>query len=114
MPASTTFGGVSKSGSPISRWIISLPCFSSARARFRTSKAVSVPNRDIRPAKRSSNIVVGSITADGIIAELRVRGQIEEVRLTANCSLISVDLESLRDSALFALGAQQFLDGVRR
>src|SRR5882757_2970493 len=78
MPASTTFDGVSKSGSPISRWIISLPCFSSARARFRTSNAVSVPSRDIRPARRNSNIVVGSMTADGIITPQRLAWPISQ------------------------------------
>ena len=37
--------GVSKSGSPISRWMTLLPCASRARARTRTSNAVSVPSR---------------------------------------------------------------------
>src|SRR5688572_5468001 len=44
--------GVSKSGSPISRWITCRPVFSRARARAAASKAVSVPRRDIRSAKR--------------------------------------------------------------
>src|SRR5262249_44117078 len=43
-------GGVSKSGSPISRCTTCLPCASRARARARTSKAVSVPRRDMRAA----------------------------------------------------------------
>src|SRR5262245_32454287 len=42
--------GVSKSGSPISRCTISLPCRSSALARARTSNADSVPRRAIREA----------------------------------------------------------------
>src|SRR5262245_36835714 len=37
--------GVSKSGSPISRWMTSFPCRSSSRARARTENAVSVPSR---------------------------------------------------------------------
>src|SRR5207302_2576844 len=49
-PAATIAGGVSKSGSPISRWTISRPFASSARALARTSKAVSVPSRDMRDA----------------------------------------------------------------
>src|SRR4051794_23260275 len=44
------FFGVSKSGSPISRWTTSLPCASSARARASTSNAVSVPSRLIDDA----------------------------------------------------------------
>src|SRR5206468_3951535 len=42
--------GVSKSGSPISRWTTSLPCRSSALARARTSNADSVPSRLMRSA----------------------------------------------------------------
>src|ERR1700722_13897700 len=61
MPASTTFFGVSKSGSPISRWTMSLPWRSSARALFKTSKAVSVPRRDMRCASFSSYCVEVSI-----------------------------------------------------
>src|SRR5712692_5397399 len=45
------WAGVSKSGSPISRWTISLPCRSRALARASTSKADSVPSRDMRSAK---------------------------------------------------------------
>src|SRR5574342_326048 len=45
------WAGVSKSGSPISRWTMSLPCRSRALARANTSKADSVPSRDMRPAK---------------------------------------------------------------
>src|SRR6476646_7145200 len=47
LPASTTCFGVGKSGSPISRWITLLPCFSRALALTRTSKADSTPIRDI-------------------------------------------------------------------
>src|SRR5262245_11011378 len=46
------YAGVSKSGSPISRWITDFPWASSARARASTSNAVSVPRRDMR-AERS-------------------------------------------------------------
>src|SRR5581483_6895329 len=42
--------GVSKSGSPISRCTISLPCRSSAFARASTSNADSVPSRAMRAA----------------------------------------------------------------
>ncbi len=43
MAASRTCAGVSKSGSPIWRWIIGRPAASSARARALTAKAPSVP-----------------------------------------------------------------------
>src|SRR3712207_6543569 len=49
-PAPLTMAGVSKYGSPISRWITSLACASSARERTRTSNAVFVPRRCIRLA----------------------------------------------------------------
>src|SRR5215218_1994962 len=42
--------GVSKSGSPISRWMISRPCAASALAFASVEKAVSVPRRSIRLA----------------------------------------------------------------
>src|SRR5437588_322305 len=45
-----TWRGVSKSGSPISRWMTSRPRASSARAFTSTSKADSVPIRSIRLA----------------------------------------------------------------
>src|SRR5207237_181983 len=44
------FGGVGKSGSPISRWTISRPWASSLRALASTSKAVSVPISPMRCA----------------------------------------------------------------
>ena len=50
------WSGVSKSGSPISRWTISRPCRSSSRARARTLNAVSVPRRSrlsARPGRSS-------------------------------------------------------------
>src|SRR5437667_7638431 len=50
LAASRMWAGVSKSGSPISRWTMLLPCRSRARARASTSKAVSVPSRPIRSA----------------------------------------------------------------
>src|SRR6266853_6408430 len=59
IPASITLVGVSKSGSPISRWIMLLPWASSARALASVSNAVSVPRRAIRLASRSP---VGVIT----------------------------------------------------
>src|ERR1041385_2368603 len=62
IPASITLLGVSKSGSPISRWIMLLPWASSARALARVSKAVSVPRRAIRLASRNSvGVVTGVI-----------------------------------------------------
>src|SRR5579859_4814949 len=54
-PAATTLAGVSKSGSPISKWTMSLPLASRARAFTNTSKAVSVPSRDMRLASLSSD-----------------------------------------------------------
>src|SRR5919106_271439 len=50
MAASVMCAGVSKSGSPISRWMIFRPCTSSALAIVRTSNADSVPSRAIRLA----------------------------------------------------------------
>src|SRR5262249_38535302 len=44
--------GVSKSGSPISKWTTSFPVASKVRALTSTSNAVSVPSRDIRSANR--------------------------------------------------------------
>src|SRR5881398_2152119 len=44
------FGGVGKSGSPISRWTMLRPCASSLRALARTSNAVSVPISSMRRA----------------------------------------------------------------
>src|SRR5260370_41341545 len=52
-PASMTLAGVSKSGSPISRWTMSCPLASRARARTNVSKAVSVPRRVMRRAMGS-------------------------------------------------------------
>src|SRR5882757_4555771 len=62
MPASITLVGVSKSGSPISKWMMLLPWASSARALASVSKAVSVPRRAIRLASRNSvGVVTGVI-----------------------------------------------------
>ena len=49
--------GVSKSGSPISRWTMCRPCASSARARAAASKAVSVPMPTMRCASFMPGIV---------------------------------------------------------
>src|SRR5262249_32375947 len=57
-PASRMWAGVGKSGSPISRWMTFLPCFSNARAFARTSKADSVPIRDIFSASRMVEVVI--------------------------------------------------------
>src|SRR6185437_6891522 len=61
------FGGVEKSGSPISRWMMSLPWRSNARARLSTSNAVSVPSRDMRFANRSSDWTTRVIGAKRLI-----------------------------------------------
>src|SRR5438045_7039655 len=53
--------GVSKSGSPISRWMTLRPSASSARARARTSKADSVPRRDRRAARRTPAPTTGTL-----------------------------------------------------
>src|SRR2546427_5541827 len=50
LAASLMWAGVSKSGSPISRWTTVFPWRSSARARASTSNADSVPSRPIRSA----------------------------------------------------------------
>src|SRR5438552_19070849 len=49
--------GVAKSGSPISRCTMCLPSASSLRALARTSKAPSVPSRDMRSAKRTAVLI---------------------------------------------------------
>ena len=54
MAAARTFAGVSKSGSPISRWMTLRPVASSARARAATSNALSVPIVLIRDARRTA------------------------------------------------------------
>src|SRR6185312_1093945 len=53
MPARLTCSGVSKSGSPISRWTIERPSASKARASPRTSNAFSLPSRE-RPRESCS------------------------------------------------------------
>src|SRR5208337_5314943 len=83
--ASTMFPGVSKSGSPISRWTMFLPWRSKARARTRTSKAVSVPRRDILLARCS---LVGAEVASALIVfflELRAMGCRHQSHLTFCC-----------------------------
>src|SRR2546428_2941031 len=50
--------GVSKSGSPISRWMISLPWRSRALAFASTSNADSVPSRPIRSAMCMAPIIL--------------------------------------------------------
>ena len=47
---------------------MSLPWRSSWRARLSTSKAVSVPRRDMRSARRSSNWVAGSMASVDILS----------------------------------------------
>ena len=59
----TTLRGVSKSGSPISRWMTSRPVASSARARAAASKAVSVPIRSMRLASFT-------VALSGVLASL--------------------------------------------
>src|SRR3989442_10326782 len=51
------FGGVGKSGSPISRWTMLRPWASSLRALASTSKAVSVP---ISPMRRANFMPLSS------------------------------------------------------
>ena len=60
------WAGVSKSGSPISRWTISRPCRSSARARASTSNADSVPSRPIRVRDVHGRLLLRGMS--GIIA----------------------------------------------
>src|SRR5262245_19798907 len=57
------WAGVSKSGSPISRWMISRPARSRARARASTSKADSVPSLDIRVATSMVSFPFASVRA---------------------------------------------------
>ena len=55
--ASRMLAGVSKSGSPISRWMTDRPVASSARARAAASKAVSVPMESMRDAIRMPGMI---------------------------------------------------------
>ena len=57
--ASQMCAGVSKSGSPISRWMTSLPARSSSRARARTENAVSVPSRSRLAARAGRTTLTG-------------------------------------------------------
>src|SRR5262245_7620996 len=57
--------GVSKSGSPISRWTISRPWRSRALARASTSNADSVPSRDMRCAKLMNGLPGRGCGPDG-------------------------------------------------
>src|SRR5579859_4521881 len=61
--ASQTWAGVSKSGSPISRWITSRPSRSSSFARARTLKALSVPSRSRLAASREATT---SLTGESV------------------------------------------------
>src|SRR5579863_9467755 len=101
-------GGVSKSGSPISRWMMSLPWASSARARFRTSNSVSVPSRDMRSANRSSNWRARDIRQNGLLyyaAHLTKRCGIIETMFAPSTVEIQKALERLADG----LGRYQWL-----
>src|SRR5438309_6779040 len=103
IPASITLAGVSKSGSPISRWMMFRPCASSARALARVSKAVSVPRRAMRLANRSS---VGMVTVliflcsiktgllvDRLLLALRPENMRNRIRHAARGLLKVADLE---------------------
>src|SRR5439155_16996251 len=88
--ASRTLAGVSKSGSPISRWMTDRPVASSARARAAASNAVSVPIEAIR----SASFIASMIGGRKILAMTRYYA-IDE----ANATLPEVDriLTALRD-----------------
>src|SRR5687767_7251236 len=62
-------GGVSKSGSPISRWMISCPLASSALAFASTEKAVSVPSRSIRLATSTQDSFARTAPASPITSQ---------------------------------------------
>src|SRR4028118_2076799 len=80
------WSAVSKSGSPISRWMMSRPCASSAFAFARTENAVSVPRRPIRPASFTSPSLsrcawrITPRRGRGIIGPLLVAGERPRLR----------------------------------
>ena len=57
LAAARTFAGVSKSGSPIWRWMIERPVASRARALAATSNALSVPIESMRAAAFMARII---------------------------------------------------------
>src|SRR5208283_396713 len=95
-----------------------LPWRSSARALFRTSKAVSVPSRDMRRASCSSCCVVcAMMTTPGkpngtlyAAIFLRIRGTRTTFEDEVRRGAIS---ELFRDAVLFVLRTQHTVNGVR-
>src|SRR5439155_11440186 len=73
LAASLMCAGVSKSGSPISRWTISRPARSSALARASTSNADSVPSLAIRAATLMA--CLSQATHGGRVLTLRCKGR---------------------------------------
>src|SRR5207253_4739295 len=63
--------GVSKSGSPISRWMTLRPFASSARARASTSNADSVPRRDMREAREGLAATTEKLRPPGATGQAR-------------------------------------------
>src|SRR6266581_3143477 len=63
--------------------MMSLPCRSSSRARFRTSNAVSVPSRDMRSANRSSNWRARDIRQNGLLYYLEAEPSSQSAKVSA-------------------------------
>src|SRR5580704_15196842 len=85
--------GVAKSGSPISRWMMSRPSASRARARTSTLKAPSTPSRSMREA----SFMDGS----GRLAEERdAVAEIDEADLVADVRALAVDSASQAPAVL--------------
>src|SRR5438309_2976853 len=86
---------------------MSLPCRSRARARFRTSNAVSVPSRDMRSAKRNSNWTALDIGQNGLLyyskERLNHKGHELTRRKTSSEEISFVCLSDLRGLVLFVV-----------
>src|SRR4029077_18301876 len=96
MPASTMLSGVAKSGSPISRWTIFLPWASSRRAFASTSKAPSVPRRDMRSANRIA-------LTDGILVDANESAAVDAEGLPGDVARLPRAEERARRRELLGL-----------
>src|SRR5438046_7421356 len=104
--------GVAKSGSPISRCTMCLPSASSLRALASTSKAPSVPSRDMRSAKRTAVLI--DLNRSGSAPTRRSPGRVDvpvgDVLKTLGGldRLVHVDtVHALRDGVLVAAGVEE-------
>src|SRR5438445_2022926 len=89
--------GVSKSGSPISRWTISRPARSRARARASTSKADSVPSLAMRPATLITCLSQATHVGRVLTLRCRARPIIATLHRSAPCFLQELRRPELLD-----------------